>query len=341
MLSFTVTCPFIENHIGKTVITELIAEECRSRQGFQTSHFCANRDDPQENSTTAIIRNWLGQLLLSIPELIFDCYDMYKTCPESDRSSLPLPLLRFCVAKSSERLYLIIDGLDEWERDDRCQFLDLMFALVEHCESSYSGKLRFLCVSPDHADIRNRINQNPNAATMTLTATHNAADIRCYSTMAARKLGDTLHPTERHWIVEKICNEADVMFLYAELVFADLMLQPTRQALIDTIKDNVLPTGLRKMYDRMITQLTSHQSLRQAVLQVLGWLVVARRPLRRSEILALIAIDRQVHYDEVWSQEHIIEACGSFVTERPNEQLALVHSTAAVSVCRWIPNTSY
>jgi len=61
-------------------------------------------------------------------------------------------LREFCL--SLDRLFLIVDGLDECNQADRKPVLDALMDIVSECDVAEAGKLRLLVVSQNFADIR-------------------------------------------------------------------------------------------------------------------------------------------------------------------------------------------
>lgn len=73
------------------------------------------------------------------------------------------------------------------------------------------------------------------------------------------------------------------------------------------------------------------QSSRSEALQLLAWLVCAKRPLEWREIQAAVAIDIEEETVDFHGRQWMVNAkdlCGSLVETRSDGSLEMVHTTA-------------
>jgi hypothetical protein len=83
-----------------------------------------------------------------------------------------------------EKIFIIVDGLDECEQIERKQLLEFLIQIVTHCDTNEPGKLRVMVVSQDYADIRRALHSSstnkivPNVVSM--SEADNRHDIHSY-----------------------------------------------------------------------------------------------------------------------------------------------------------------
>jgi hypothetical protein len=132
------------------------------------------------NCALAVFKGLLNQILFQHPDLVPHCHE--KRLSTSD-ASLRSPLLAkqlldtFCAAIPKH--YIIIDGLDECELNERKEILRFFVKLAESsCETERAGRLRILFVSQDYAEIRKIISDSKvKPKILSLTQEDNMADI--------------------------------------------------------------------------------------------------------------------------------------------------------------------
>ena len=83
-----------------------------------------------------------------------------------------------------DKIFIVIDGLDECEQIERKQLLEFLIEIVTQCDTSEPGKLRVMIVSQDYMDIRKALHSSsigkivPNI--VTISSTDNEKDIGTY-----------------------------------------------------------------------------------------------------------------------------------------------------------------
>lgn len=83
-----------------------------------------------------------------------------------------------------DKIFIVIDGLDECEQIERKQLLEFLVEIVTQCDTSDPGKLRVMVVSQDFVDIRRALHSSsagkivPNVVSM--CSKDNEGDIRSY-----------------------------------------------------------------------------------------------------------------------------------------------------------------
>ena len=161
-----------------------------------------------------------------------------------------------------EKTCIIIDGLDECDKDVRGEIISLFTRLVKERNDAIPGSLRILFVSTDEADIRKSLSK---AVCLTLKGTDNFAEMQDYArTWGMRIQGlHTLTDQKTEEIVSEVLKRADGkclallhisldqlqltslgMYLYCYLVFTSLHDQLTLEDLDRELQPDCQPRGL-------------------------------------------------------------------------------------------------
>ncbi|RAR00183.1 C2H2 domain-containing protein [Stemphylium lycopersici] len=176
---------------GKTVLASAIIDDCARRADFFTCYFYCHYDDPSTSSAVGILRGLIDQLLDHHPDMLAPCYTRRSTSGEPSLRSLSQArrlLEDFCSV--IPKLFIVIDGLDECEKAERSQAIDVLMGLIGKCDATEPGKLRVLVVSQNYGDIRKRLQ---NSATtrivpdiLEISNTDNEGDIRAYTKVCVK-----------------------------------------------------------------------------------------------------------------------------------------------------------
>lgn len=81
------------------------------------------------------------------------------------------------VAWEGDRQYIILDGLDECEKEDRKMIMSFLTALITKIDGKKPSKVRLLVISQTDPDIRKLLER---AGEFEVTANHNAQDIEVF-----------------------------------------------------------------------------------------------------------------------------------------------------------------
>ena len=106
-------------------------------------------------SPVGILKALVDQLLDQHPDLLPPCHTNRTTSGEPVLRSLSLAtkmLQEFCL--TLQKVFIVVDGLDECSQVERKQTLDVLMNIVSQCDVAEAGKLRLLVVSQDYVDIR-------------------------------------------------------------------------------------------------------------------------------------------------------------------------------------------
>ncbi|CAI6333480.1 unnamed protein product [Periconia digitata] len=326
---------------GKTVLTSNIIEDCKNKTGFRTSYFYCHHEDQSANTAVGVLRGLVDQLLDEYPSLLPQCYTRQTTSGEPSLRSLPLAkklMEDFCA--TVPKMFLIIDGIDECEQMERKQLLEFLMGIVSQADNDEPGKLRVLFVSQEYADIKRVLHSSsatrvvPKSVSL-LQQKDNEGDIQTYVKGWVDRIANQHAPFEAE-LVDYLRNltisRAKGMFLYAKLVMENLYHQPTRGDLMNAIKHENFPDGLKGAYERIVTRIraSSHPEEWQKAKKLLGWMVCCKRQLTWKEIQVALSIDGEeqcIDWDDRRLRKHIHDICGSLV-KVDDDRVSLVHSTA-------------
>lgn len=131
--------------------------------------------------------------------MLAPCYTRYTTSGDPILRSLSLTkklFKDFC--ETIPKLFVIIDGLNECERFERSQVLDVLTEVVGQRDLEDPGKMRLLLVSQDYADIRRSIHSfatsRVSLKVLQISDTDNEGDIQAYTRMWVDRIASKFTP---------------------------------------------------------------------------------------------------------------------------------------------------
>ncbi|KAF1946974.1 C2H2 domain-containing protein [Clathrospora elynae] len=292
---------------GKTILASAVIEKCRENADFITCYFYCRDGDQTSSSAVGILKGLADQLLDQFPQMLPPCYTRRTLSGEPSLRSITQArklLEDFC--STIPKLFIIVDGVDECERAERIQALNILTDIAGQCDTDVPGKLRILFVSQDYPDIRRALHSSAVARTapkiLQLSDADNESDIHTYTRLWVDRIALKFGPFTddmKEYLRNLTTANAKGMFLYAKLVMLNLHASPTRGDLVDAIKEDNFPDGLK---------------------EALTW----------KEIQVALSIDvesQTIEYDDRHLRKHIHDICGSLVLVS-GDRVSLVHSTA-------------
>ncbi|KAH0537608.1 hypothetical protein FGG08_005600 [Glutinoglossum americanum] len=318
---------------GKTVLASLLIDECRKIPTICVAFFYCKYEDPQRNSFVAIARSILLQLLHHKKTLLSYIYEKAFTGGGSSLESLELAQELLKVALMAfDRVYLVIDGLDECRKTEKMLISTWFQSMVNSVSADDPLNLRCLFIGQVDNDTSHLLNAIP---TLQITSAHNSEDIANYCKVWAGKIREKfeLSSVDTESLVTTVSARADGMFLFARLVMSNFLSQNSRAKLRKEMAPEHFPHGLEQAYARIIHRVftEAQPSEREDAAKLLGWLVCARRPLKWHEIQGAWSFDSDTQtfdYEERRLRTDSKELCGSLVEIRNGGVIDLVHLTA-------------
>ncbi|KAJ5998982.1 hypothetical protein N7451_006792 [Penicillium sp. IBT 35674x] len=112
---------------------------------------------------------------------------------------------------------------------------------------------------------------------------------------------------------------------------SNLFSQVSPNALSFALHAERIPTQLEEAYDRILKNILEDQFSRKYALQLLAWLVCAKRQLQWREVQGAVSIDLEDEDVDTLNRRWILDSrdlCDSLVERRTDGSLELVHETA-------------
>ncbi|CAI6290402.1 unnamed protein product [Periconia digitata] len=325
---------------GKTVIASAVVDKARKLVPTPTVlYFYFKHGVKDQDDFVSMARTLLMQLLEQNP-LYLDF--LYSKCCNSagalltSRSRIE-ELLAFLL-RNCDSAYIVLDGLDECSsRKERGEIVKWFRAIIERPDPDPCDHLHCLFVSR-HDSARKDYQDIPS---MTLDTFNNRKDIESFCVTQSKNLENELGiPAETaRKIAFSVSRSAEGIFLFAELAWVNLRSQATLAGLEKEMKS--LPTdpeNLDDMYARIMkTILDKPVASRFEPLEILSWLVCAKRPLKMHEVQMMKSInvnERAVEFEYRHFRVHIKQLCESLVDVREDGTLELIHTTARSYLAR-------
>lgn len=318
---------------GKTILASFIIERIQRIPNIQVAYFYCKHADILKSTIIVIAKSMLVQLLRQNESLLSYLYEKSSSSGESclETVTLAKDLLETAL-KSTDNVFLVIDGLDECEKKDKSAIINWFKAIINTSAESDSGRIRALFISQDDGEIRKLL---PSVPKLQIKSEDNREDIRSYTDREAIRLQTKfdLSATKIDQISSKVCERAEGMFLFAKLVMKNLFQQTSRAKLDNELRPEKFPRGLEQAYARIVDNIfkdPENPDYDDAE-RILGWLICAKRPLKWHEIQGAISIDsrnQSVDFENRQLRVDSKDLCGSLVEVHRDETIELVHQTA-------------
>ncbi|KAK8015049.1 hypothetical protein PG990_008345 [Apiospora arundinis] len=316
--------------LGKTVLSSLIVDELQGL-GFSPDvlYFYCKHGNSERNNYNSIGRCFLSQLLLKHKDsLIPYFYEKFSSSPDPViGSNATIESLLDVALKNCADAYIIIDGIDECDREQRHKITHWFRELVENLEQPRQDRVRCLFVSQDDGVARRDFK---GLQTIKVERNDNRADIHAFCKISADEIQvETGIPDELKDKVALTVEEA----ADAKLIVENLMQQACVEDVEDELAEDVLPRELRQAYSRITRRIFDDASslAQESSMFILRWLVTAKRPIRWHEIQAAKAINiekQKVDLERRKFQKGTKDLCGPLVEIREDGTVELVHLTA-------------
>ncbi|RMZ91157.1 hypothetical protein DV736_g1623, partial [Chaetothyriales sp. CBS 134916] len=345
---------------GKTVLASLLIDElkelCTEKKKYpipresKTYYFYCQEEDPEHRTFLDILKGILYQMVNADEDLVPFCVEYAVSGGGSTNLSNPenAQALIETFFEYNSRQYIIIDGLDECENIDEIrQTANYFMEQIRECDSQIrQGQLRVMFISQPMPGLPEDMIMPEDDACVQLKSNDNADDIRAYvkkrvpefSKTRATCSGFNLSEDDKEQIESNICCRSEDMFLYAYLAIEYLLQQPTKEMLLEKIKQEMLPKELSQLYEKLLgtvktelLQLADGEAHWQIAKLLLGWLVCAKRSLRWHEMQSILSYDpvnQTVDFDNKMLRQNAKKYLGSLVYVLDGGHIRIIHSTA-------------
>ncbi|KAM0412045.1 hypothetical protein ACHAPD_008700 [Fusarium lateritium] len=285
---------------GKTFLVSKVVDYCcqNARLDEAVAYFYCKRDEPNRRNPQDILRSILRQLSTPVREVENGkIHQALKGLPdrlETNGMTFDIPtcqnLIETLIGDYS-RTTIILDALDECDRDSRVELMKAVSGLLKG-----SSKIRVFISSRTDDDIRRNFQDKP---IIEIQATDNEADISSFvqDELSQDPRWDSLNSELQQQIKAIFHDKSHGMFQWAALQVKQLCQSTVwNQSSIKAHTSNA-PKGLRAAYDVIwdqIGQRTSHEE--QQARRAIKWVLCAFRPLGTAELSRLLQIDTDTDY---------------------------------------------
>lgn len=325
---------------GKTAIANrIVAFLQKVPDSVVVRHFC-DPLTPTSASYDAILRSLLFQLVRANEDLVAYIHSL-KTSQFLQKTVAP-EALEDVIKKISgavprdptknHTIHIVIDGLDVCEHDALKRLFRLLKQLIASLVAS-TCFYKVLIVSRRTDVLRKIMGKSPNMS-LNDEAKHVTDGIEKYAQKRFESMSSQLHELgvdegRVKELSKQLATKAEGMFLWARLVlnYISSNLIYHGNEIENAIK--VLPKELEQFYEKILLQTISNfdkQSI-ERLTSMLGWIVYAKRPLKKIELQSAITFSSGDSEQEDVVPSFVLSLCSQLVEERPDSTLVLIHSS--------------
>ncbi len=319
---------------GKTVLTSLVIDHLGSRIAAikpMVAYIFFDYKDRERQTGTAILRSLLRQVIESIGEIPQSIQHLYDALPPDKKENLInedqcTSLLEYLIGNEPRDTFLIFDALDE------CPDIDHDSNEVRSRIASAMKRLaivgRLFITARPHVHPATVI---PDCHRLEIRATD--PDMRCYINARIKEHKRLLRlvgpdPELANRLNETLCRKANGMFLLTQLQMDSLVNQTSARHVFEALQS--LPEKLNETFSDAIDRIKSQsQEYWQLARQVISWIFYAKRPLKVSELRAILAVgpeDTKFDPSGLHERDLILEVCcGLVFIDEQDETIRLVH----------------
>lgn len=153
--------------VGKTILASAIVDQARSVAKTSTAFFYCKYGDPSRNTFVSVARSLLAQLLAQNDHLLQILYEKASTSGEIMLTSKANARDLLHIALSScGTTYVILDGIDECDRNDRKDIATWFQSVVAQLNLGSQEIIRCLFISQDDGIARKDLSTIPSIKIM-------------------------------------------------------------------------------------------------------------------------------------------------------------------------------
>ncbi|KAI1354798.1 hypothetical protein F5Y01DRAFT_239570 [Xylaria sp. FL0043] len=324
---------------GKTVLASIIIDHLRLIPDAAVAYFYCKHGDETRASFIAVARAILAQLLLQRPHLTPYFFEKASTNGHALlNSTVTAREMIETSIKSCDKLYIIIDGVDECGHIHRDETIDVFHTSIENLPAEAFGSVRCLFVSQDDGTARRRFRNFPTIK----ICDQSEGDIKDFAEnrhLALEAKFGPLRSKDCH-ISRILVARARGMFIFANLFSTYLENRDTKADLLAELDPSKLPVTLDHVYNRILERIfeTRDDTNRASVQKILGWITCALRPFKWSEIQGAVCVDwdNQVVDNNRKFSDSPKGLFASLIEIREDGTVELVHETAREYLCKHV-----
>ncbi|KAK2770373.1 ankyrin repeat protein [Colletotrichum kahawae] len=284
---------------GKSKLTSIVVEDALQSSPERTVYFYCSRNpaEPGRSDPTCIVASFARQLAMpqSGGKILDAAVEVYRKFENNAFASKSLTLgqsieliHRLLNDYKNQEITVIIDALDECNRDTRQDLLDLLLALLKAPTTT-----KIFVSSRDDRDIVHELERYRN---LHLSSERNSGDIDLFVRSETRRLitkgsllrGSLKKEELRDKIVHELVSNAHGMFRWASLHIQELCRQATDAAIEERLVR--MPRTLEGLYREILERVENRDAVadRNLAKNALSWLLCARERLRSGVFLAMV-----------------------------------------------------
>ncbi|KAI5867325.1 NACHT domain protein [Durotheca rogersii] len=306
---------------GKTYLTSTVIDKVRSL-GHTAFVFLSYKQD-QRATAISVLHSFIFRLASGEEDLqTVVC----QSCSEESKRSLQgAAALLTTVLSCTGPAYLIVDGLDEMDEEERGILLPQLLSIIK---SSHEAKL--FVSSRAEADLTSILR---NEATAIRIDKRNSDCIQTF-----------IQQWAQHWFIERefwpeeqtqikaglapLATKSKGMFLYARVVLNGIQFLDNFVDIREEL--NALPETLDDAYSRILKRINSldRDTMRERARMILGWIACSPTPLTVQEIQQAWSIDPEnpEYTSGIHGNLNLVRICGPIV-EVIDDYVQFVHFT--------------
>lgn len=288
---------------GKTVLASTIIDELQATSPkSQVIYYYCDYSDKRTLQIDRIVGTLLKQFFLDglVPEEIeahipHNCVEGRQILGAREL----IDLMRF-VVKSSSTTFVILDGLDECEKEIRQQMIDMFCHLSK--PKDVVLKTLILCRDEDQLLSLRALQGIPR---IRITPLALESDIKSFVTGSVRarvQSGELRmrNPGLENEIVTELVSKAHGMFLWVFFQLDDLCEAPSDAMIRQSLQN--LPNGLIETYERIMNKIAKNAIQSSVARKLFIWTICAQRPMGIKEAKEAVAFEPS---DLSWDLEKI------------------------------------
>ena len=268
-----------------------------------------------------MLRSIAFQIAEDLPEFYQALTNLFEDTPQFEKldvRSIWQRLYRSTLfeLEYTQPMYWIIDALDESESIN---------AIVETLSGIQGSRspIKVLITSRELPTITAAFERTSSVPIVRVCLDDNAKDIRHYIASQVQYMHGSIDFKQE--IIAQIVDLARGNFLWAELAIKQVLQRHNPEDIQAALSE--LPPGMDALYRRM--EMNVKQISRAADTEtsriILAWVIFARRPLTKDDLLSVLKAEHLVPLD---LNHTLSELCGHFVIADSNDRITLVHQTA-------------
>ncbi|KAL8797124.1 MAG: hypothetical protein Q9195_000591 [Heterodermia aff. obscurata] len=317
---------------GKTVLASTIIDELQvNSPKVRVIYYYCDYSDKRTLQIDRIVGTLLKQFFIDglVPEEIeAQIPQDYVEGRQLLGARKLIDLVCFAV-KSSSPTFVVLDGLDECEKEIRQQMIDLFCHLSKLKDAVC--KILILCRDEDQLLNLRTLQGIPR---IRITPIALEGDIKSFVTGSVRSRVQSgelrmRNPDLEKEIVTELVNKAHGMFLWVFFQLDDLCEAPSDAMIRQSLRN--LPNGLIETYERILNKIAQNAIQSLVARKIFIWTVCAQRPMGIEEAKEAIAFepsDLSWDLEKIPDEDLMIETCkGLVIRDQGDGTIRFAHHT--------------